>query len=93
MSGAYLPTKSLRCPSTITVINVKYVVMVANHVMLGSSRRPGNLRDFVFFAAAFACAIRPKKQKKREGLTRNTPNDRLFYSRGKTYSSTVKIGL
>lgn len=27
----------------ITVMKVKYVVMVANHVMLGSSRRPENL--------------------------------------------------
>lgn len=30
---------------TMTVMKVKYEVMVANHVMDGSSRRPGNLHN------------------------------------------------
>lgn len=37
---------------TITTMKVKYVVTVANHVMLGSSRRPGKLYKQVCFRVA-----------------------------------------
>ena len=43
----HLPRKSLRWPITIIRANEKYVVMAANHVIDGSSRRDGNLLKIV----------------------------------------------
>ena len=69
----------------ITVMNEKYVVMVANHVMQGSGLRPGNL-------------LRRRERKKTGGTVSNTKLEKAFFNvrkGGKTkrqnaLSSTVR---